>query len=62
MLEQFYEECLKFWQREGVENPEELALKDVSKLKTNPFSPNGEAIDAQDVATFVQNRLNLIKR
>lgn len=56
MLEQFYEKCLRFWKREGVENPEELALNDVKNLKYDPFSPNGEPIDEKLKFQLIENK------
>lgn len=58
MLEQFYEECLRFWKREGVENPEEMALNDVKNLKHNSFSPQGDVLHASELARFIENKLN----
>jgi len=58
MIEQFYEECLRFWTREDVENPKEMALNDVRNLKHDPFSPSGAPVNAQDVSKFINDKLH----
>ena len=54
ILKRFYEDCLKFWKRENVENTAEYVLKDLSRISTDPFSPNGEKLDKQAISDFVE--------
>lgn len=55
MFNRFYEECLKFWERENVPNPEEKALQEVKWLKNNPFSPAGEPVDEKEKQKFIDS-------
>lgn len=48
----FYSDCLRFWQREQHPQAEIKAIKDVERLTTNPFSPNGELLNQDAVKDF----------
>lgn len=57
VLERFYNECLKFWEREGVENPKAQALEDVKRITTNPFVPrNAPALDTATKEYFIKTK------
>ena len=45
----FYEDCFKFWQREGLDNiaSAKKALVDVISIERDPFSPSGSYLDGE---------------
>ncbi|MFS0815497.1 hypothetical protein ABC382_00815 [Lysinibacillus sp. 1P01SD] len=56
ILDKFFSSCKAFWEREKQNNShyykEEIdvtqnALHDISKLKNNPFSPNGNPLNME---------------
>lgn len=62
-LNEFYKSCLKFWKREKQNNShmykEEInvvknALKEVSNITTNPFSPNGRPLNLNAKEEFLK--------
>lgn len=54
LVEKFYFDCLEFWQRENVEDAKGLAIKDCENITRNPFSPNGELLDAEAKAEVIE--------
>ena len=58
VLERFFNDCLKFWTREGCDerNAFEKALDDVRVIKTDPFSPLGHVIDLETKEKFIHYR------
>ena len=44
----FFNDCLNFWLKDGKEYHEafEFALSDASKIKHDPFVPQGDLLDA----------------
>lgn len=58
ILEEFYQSCLRFWERENVENPKMNALEDVYRITTNPFQPyNAEPLDEGIKHHFILSKL-----
>ena len=56
VLERFYKNCLEFWEREGVDNAKEMAIKDVERITTNPFIPkNAPNIDEIEKQEFIKS-------
>lgn len=57
ILDNFYKECLRFWEREVERGqdvvPEEMALRDVRNLTYDPRSPKGRKLDGETVKTWV---------
>jgi hypothetical protein len=59
ILNRFYEDCLRFWQREGGYKDysvKELALQDVSRAENDPYSPQGEPLDKQAKQDFLKDK------
>ncbi|WP_144460404.1 hypothetical protein [Siminovitchia fortis] len=63
IMTSFYNDCLKFWRKEqekygNVSNEEvqKLALRDVSVITTNPYSPNGEKLDEKTQEKWIKNK------
>ncbi|ASK61350.1 hypothetical protein CFK37_03760 [Virgibacillus phasianinus] len=64
VLDQFYDECLTFWNREEdnssgfvlAKSPKELAIQDVAFLEHDPTVPNGELLDAKNKRTWLQGK------
>lgn len=55
VLDRFYKECLAFWKREGSENPEYMAIKDLREITTNPFLPkNAPLLDPATKEEFIK--------
>lgn len=57
VLEKFYEDCVKFWERENHEYPKVQALVEVSNLKYNPFSPLGREINGFAKVDFIRKTI-----
>lgn len=57
-LESFFNECYKYWLRNGYSKKEafKLALEDVRAVKHNPFVPNGEELDVDAKNEFIHYR------
>lgn len=57
----FYEDCVKFWLREGKVKPVavEMALKDIESLNTNPFEPNGDWLNQEAKQAFMEYMENM---
>lgn len=55
VLERFYADCLKFWEREKVENPKEKALADLKQVVFHPFiARNAPFIDIVAKKAFIK--------
>ena len=56
----FYDDCVKFWLREGKPHSEavQLALTDIENLKTNPYEPNGDWLDQDSLDAFIEFMAN----
>ena len=56
IINSFYEDCVKFWIREGRETTEarRLAIRDCEELKHDPFSPCGEELDLKAKDEFLE--------
>ena len=67
ILNQFYEDCVAFWQREkeqgyvDTQTPEELALSDIRAITTNPFSPKGDVLDIAIKDAWVEKKRDEIQ-
>lgn len=68
ILNAYYRDCLKFWKKEkekGFEselNPEELALKDIRMIITNPYSPKGEPLDMTVKRLWIEKKEDEINK
>ena len=51
-----YQDCERFWIREGKSQEEAkmLARKDIEGMTTNPFSPNGETLNEEARIGFIR--------
>lgn len=51
-----YQDCEKFWIREGKSETEAkiLARKDIEGMTTNPFSPKGEQLNEEAKIGFLR--------
>lgn len=63
ILNRFYEDCVKFWGKEinerGYETDftvEVLAVKDIEAISTNPFSPQGDALDVETHKQWISKK------
>lgn len=56
VLEHFYECCVAFWEGEGNDEYKamDLALEDVKMVTCNPFFPNGEPLNLEAKAKFIE--------
>lgn len=57
-FDEFYHQCYLFWKRQGCVDciATEKALQETLNLKTNPYSPNGEAVDKKLLQEWYNNR------
>ena len=57
----FYEDCVKFWLREGKTKSVavQMALQDIESLNTNPFEPNGDWLNQEAKFYFMEYIENL---
>ena len=55
ILKKFYEDCLRFWKRENVQDAYLNALKDVERITTDPYSPNGEKLNKDALNAFIKS-------
>ena len=55
ILECFFNDCYKYWLRNGYEEREsfELALNDIRAVKRNPFVPCGDELDLEVKEKFI---------
>lgn len=55
LVNRFFEDCFAFWVNEGKDDREafELALKEASEIKHNPFVPAGDLLDREAQAEFI---------
>lgn len=53
ILESFYEDCVRYWERQNSKHPKLNALQDVYNVKHNPFSPVPEWIDTNAKVDFI---------
>lgn len=62
VLIRFYGDCKNFWLREGEDDRQakELALKDLERLKTNPYEPRGEELDAEAQGVVIETLRALV--
>ena len=60
LLDNFFNDCLVFWKREGKSQNEafDLALKDVSHVIYNPFEPNGDLLDVGGKEEYIKKMIN----
>lgn len=57
----FYEDCVKFWVREGKTQSAaiQMALQDIENISTNPFEPNGDWLNQEAKQYFIEYIENL---
>lgn len=55
-LNEFYEDCLKFWKKEG--KGAEHAIRDIEFLEHDPFSPSGKKLDTKAKSDFINQKRN----
>lgn len=57
----FYEDCVKFWLREGKTKSAavQMALQDIESISTNPFEPNGDWLNQEAKHYFMEYIENL---
>lgn len=55
ILKKFYEDCLRFWKRENVQDAHLNALKDIERITTDPYSPNGEKLNKDALNAFIKS-------
>src|SRR5699024_8391110 len=66
LLDDFYDDCLSFWKQEKdknfgfslTQNPEELALRDISSLENDSTFLNGDLLDENTKQTWLQEKRN----
>lgn len=58
ILQQFFMECLNFWQRSLSDKREafQYAIDDVKNIKKDPYSPQGQELDLEVKERFVKYR------
>ena len=58
VMENFFRECQNFWRRTINDEREVFAkaLKDVSRITTNPYSPCGDKLDEKTKNKFIKYR------
>lgn len=58
ILEKFFNECLRYWRMQNKDEREafEYAIRDIKRLKYNPYVPCGEEIDIVTKAKFIRYR------
>lgn len=57
----FYEDCVKFWLREGKPKSvaSDMAIADIERLNTNPFEPNGDWLNQEAKNYFIEYMENM---
>lgn len=57
ILNQFSQECYNFWMRQGKSHSEsfELMLKDIERIKHDPYEPCGELLDVEAKKEFIKS-------
>ena len=63
LLDAFFEDCLKFWVKEGkdYEVAFELAVNEVSQATHNPFSPAGDFLDEDTKQKYI-SKINRVHK
>ena len=58
VLERFFNDCLKFWTRQGYDEREafEKSLADIKAIKNDPFYPRGRVINEEAKFDFIRYR------
>lgn len=58
VLERFFNDCLKFWTRQGCDEREafEKSLADIKTIKNDPFYPRGRVINEEAKLDFIRYR------
>lgn len=56
ICEEFYPNCIKFWEQQRHSFPESMALTDISRLQHDPYSPTGAKLDRKAVIDFCESR------
>lgn len=58
ILEKFFNECLRYWKMQNLEARDafEHALKDVERVKRNPYVPSGDELDTVAKIKFITYR------
>ena len=56
LVNRFFEECFTFWVNEGKDDREafEIALKEASQIKHNPFVPVGDLLDQDAQHEYIE--------
>ena len=55
ILKEFYGDCLRFWERENAPDAHLNARKDVERITTDPYSPNGEKLNKNALNAFIKS-------
>ena len=55
ILKNFYEDCLRFWERENAPDARLNALKDVERITTDPYDPNGKKLNKDALNAFIKS-------
>ena len=58
VLERFFNDCLKFWTRQGCDEREafEKSLADIKAIKNDPFYPRGRVLNEEAKLNFIRYR------
>lgn len=58
ILEDFFNDCYKFWKSRGHSERKAyaLAVEDTAKIKRNPFAPIGDKLDPETKEKFIAYR------
>ena len=56
LVNRFFEDCFAFWINEGKDDRDafEIALKEASQIKHNPFVPAGDLLDVDAQREYIE--------
>ena len=57
ILEDFYADCVRFWEKQNPKMAKVNALQDILNVKHNPFSPKPEWIDTNAKSDFIDKMI-----
>ena len=57
ILNQFSQECYNFWMKQGKSHKDAFALmlKDIERIKHDPYKPCGELLDVEEKKAFIKS-------
>lgn len=57
ILNQFSQECYNFWMKQGKSHKDAFALmlKDIERIKHDPYKPCGELLDVKAKKAFIKS-------